>query len=64
MADFNYRGCWVTDDWPTASRVKGAIKPSTERYFTFYGEDGCIWANTQREMKERIAALFEEGTNG
>ena len=59
MADFNYRGCWVTDDWPTASRVKGAIKPSTERYFTFYGEDGCIWANTQREMKERIAALHE-----
>lgn len=59
MADFKYRGFQVVDDWPTASRVKGATKPSLERYFTFYGEDGCIWANTQQEMRERIADVLE-----
>lgn len=62
MADFQYKGFLVTDDWPTASRVKGAVKPKVERYFTFFGEDGCIWADTQKEMRERInELLLQEG---
>lgn len=60
MADFRYRGLDVIDDWPTASRVKGATKPSIERYFTFFTEDRCIWSNTQQEMRDRIKALLEE----
>ena len=60
MADFNYLGFHVIDGWPTASRIKGACKPSTERYYTFHGEDRLIWAHTQREMKERLSALNKE----
>ena len=60
MADFNYLGCRVIDDWPTASRIKGACKPSTERYFTFNGEDRLIWAHTQREMRKLLGALNKE----
>ena len=60
MADFRYRGFEVNDDWPTASRVKGATKPSIERYFTSFGEDRCIWSNTQQEMRDRINALLQE----
>ena len=58
MSDFRYRGFEVTDEWPTASRIKGATKPSTERYLTFSG-DTRIWAFTQREMRDRINQLLK-----
>lgn len=54
MPDFTYLGYQVHDDWPTASRVKGATKPSTERYFTHRKDDSVMWANTQSEMKQFI----------
>ena len=59
MSDFVYRGHQVTDDWPTASRVNGATKPDTERYFTHLDGDRCVWANTQQEMREVIRTHLE-----
>ena len=58
MSDFRFRGFEVTDEWPTASRIKGATKPSTERYLTFSGEKR-IWAFTQREMRACINQLLQ-----
>ena len=58
MSDFRYRGFVVTDEWPTASRIKGATKPSTERYLTFSG-DARIWSNTQAEMRDCINQLLQ-----
>lgn len=62
MADFRFRGLDVIGDWPTASKVKGAARPSTERYFTLLSDNRCIWANTQSEMRERINSLHLEGS--
>ena len=58
MSDFRYRGFVVTDEWPTASRIKGATKSSTERYLTFSG-DARIWSNTQAEMRDCINQLLQ-----
>ena len=56
MADFRYRGLDVIDDWSVASTVKGASHPKTERYFTVLEDGQRLWAFTQREMRDRIAA--------
>ena len=56
VADFRYRGLDVIDDWSFASTVKGATRPSTERYFVVLDDGQRLWAFTQREMRDRIAA--------
>jgi hypothetical protein len=54
MADFRYRGLDITDDWPAASKIKGAVRPDIERYFAHLPSGDLIWSHTQREMRDLL----------
>ena len=56
MPDFTYRGVLVVDDWPTAARVKGAARPSDERWTAFFEDGSHVNDFTQAGIKEQIRA--------
>lgn len=50
----NYRGATITENWSTAARMPGAVRPSYERWTATFDDFSQLHANTLAEMRQRI----------
>jgi hypothetical protein len=60
MAYVTYRGALITENWPTAARMKGATRPSDERWTATFDDLSQLHANTLPEMRQRINERLQE----
>ena len=60
MTDFNYKGVLVTENWPSAARMRGAARPSYERWTATFNDLTTLNANSKREIKAVITATLQQ----
>ena len=60
MTDFNYKGVLVTENWPVAARMRGAARPSYERWTATFNDLTTLNGNSKREIKAVITATLQQ----
>ena len=59
MPDFTYKGVLVSENWPAAARLKGASRPTYERWTATFDDLTTLNATSQREIRAEITARLQ-----
>ena len=60
MTDFKYKGVLITENWPASARMRGAARPSYERWTATFNDLTTLNANSKREIKAVITATLQQ----